>query len=219
MPTCFPFFVRTKKSSKVVDDKDDLISGLQNRMEILENKIDSNADGKISYEEMANYFRSIITSIPDKDGDGVVTKSELISYIEKKVGPFSGNFAAKTEKLDKKFNKLQDELNVVRGEASNWRKAYNNLHDNFKILENKSLDLSSPSISHVSEDSIKEYVKTHIIDNPEMNFKWIPDGPEAKIWTIMLYRSLQSIDTCLAQAGVDLPGHKLTLAIRPEKMI
>lgn len=212
MPRLFSFFNRKPKIVSSDNNEDETIYNLKSRIDLLENKIDSNSDGKINYEEMKNYFVSVLPNIKFGDTDSIVTKSELINYIEEKIRPLSDPH----RDIISLNEKLRDELKISQAESSKWKEAYETLHETFKILEKDSLDLHSKTLSHVSEESIKDYVDKNIIQNPDMNFKWIPDGPESKIWTIMLYRSMKSIDVCLSQAGIDLPGHRLTLAIRPD---
>lgn len=219
--SCFLNLFRSNNNNKIKDStssRDQVISELQNRLSILEEKIDTDNDGKISQAEMEAYLKSIIPVI-DSDSDGIVTKVELQNYMENQMQPSLDKIQdlnLENERLKDKLARLEAECNAHKKEAENWEKAYHTLHGNFKEVEASNLNLSKPKTSHVSEDNIKEYVQKHIINNPEMNFKWIPDGPESKIWTFMLYRIMKSFDVGLAQAGIDLPGHKLTLAIRPD---
>ena len=200
------FSRRSHKSE--LPEESDTIKELKCRIDHLQNKIDSDSNGVITHSEMESYFKSMIGNI-DSNSDGIVTKSELEAHIQKQLKPSTN----KIEHLTSECQRLQSELNTAKKESEHWHNAYVKLKSDFDEYN----DFSPPPTSHVSEDSIRKYVDTHIINNPETNINWIPDGPEARIWTFMLYRSLRSVDLCLSKFGIDLPGHKLTLSIRPDQ--
>lgn len=200
----FSFNHKNKSKSKEVSE-------LQQKIIDLENKIDKNTDGVITMSEVEQYIENKINSI-DSNKDGIVTKEELEKYVENEMKPYLN----KIEKLNKKNQELRKQLDKYKKESEDWKASYDILYHNFKEQDEIKLDLSKPKVSHVSEKCIENYVQEHIIQNPKMNFRWIPDGPESRIWTFMLYQTLKSIDVTLSNIGIRLPGHRLTLSIRPD---
>jgi len=135
----------------------------------------------------------IINTIPiNSDGDGIVTKKEMESYIKLCL-------REKDEEVEK-IQKAYDELYKKHTELLQ------------QISEEKLDDINKHS--NISDVAIQNFVDGLLAD-PNVNIYGFPDAIEAAVYRNVIRMVLGGVEDLFNKVSIDLMGHKITVVMEP----
>ena len=115
----------------------------------------------VTKEDLDKYVNHIV----DKNGDGVISRSELESYVK-------------------------DQLESRDNETEKWKLAYADLKDQYDILLENSTVIKPVKSIGISTESLKKYIEDEIISS-DGNLKLVPDALERKIY-LTVYKTVMT---------------------------
>lgn len=139
----------------------------------------------------------------DTNGDGVVSRKEMESYL-----------SSQLQVREDELLRLRNELERVQNEYEALSKKHSKL---ISDLSNDSVaDSNDLSIvkSKVSDEAIESFVQS-LIDDPNVNIHGFPDRIEKAMYKRLTKMALVSLEKTIDNVSFEMIGHKVQLVMRP----
>jgi len=171
--------------SKTDDNK---IESLINKINELELYAEYNIENRLKELE----------SHADLDGDGIVTREEMETYM-----------ATKLQLREAELIELRDALEKEKSEHIHIREKYEELRELYT-----SDNPEKVSVSRISGKVIKRFIEEQLED-PDHNWKNVPDIVEKPVKLAEYKASLELIEHLFSMGYFDIAGHRIQGTIKP----
>jgi len=169
----------------------------------------------------------------DADGDGVITREEVHTYVHDEVNKWKTVYDEKLnewkelyeQKMQVKDETIQ-ELRILlearllekQQEAEEWKTSYDDLHLKYsQLLEKfrKKAYKNAEVIRHTSSISSEaiEAAVDEILADPNLNLKKVPDWMEKKVYHNLIWITLMVAERIMSSVKIDAVGHEFCLVI------
>nr|QBK92022.1 MAG: hypothetical protein LCPAC304_03690 [Pithovirus LCPAC304] len=143
----------------------------------------------------------------DMDGDGIITREEVVTFVQDEVGKWKTLLKEESAKKDEKIDE--------------WKAAYEDMHAKYsELLERFRKKASGDSIgvqhvSAISPEAVEAAVEA-ILADPDLNLKKVPDWMEKKVYHNLIWITLMVVEKIMGSVRIDALGHEFYLALRPQ---
>ena len=157
--------------------------------------------GGLSSKKLENLELRIqnLEESPDLNGDGIVTRQEMETYM-----------ATQIKLKEQEFSQLQEENEKLQQSYDALLSRYETLVDQVNLgkVEN------NPQGSRVSNSAIEKQIKLWLAD-PNINIKYIPDRAELFMYKKSLTAFLGGLEKLFESLSLEVLGHRIQMTLVP----
>jgi len=171
----------------------------------------------------------------DKNNDGIISKDEMMEWMEEQKKDFE-EYKNTVEKIaDEKYRKIlsdtdkdliesKQEIKELKKQIKSLRRINNNLQAeiNNKPLvlsgnseDNRNTLITSPDLRELSITKINQLVD-EILNDDNLNIKYLPDWVEKRLYRNVLRMVLGLADHLMDTTSIHFFGHKIIFDLVPE---